>query len=91
MTQEDLAEALKIDQTTVSKMTRGVIKVTVERVRVIEDLCGLHRGQILRWSGYVGADDELDRLEAEIVRRERPKQSAVGGRPGSRSGRGGSQ
>lgn len=52
-TQENLADRLGIDQTTVSKWIRGKVAVAVDRVREIEDECGLPRGQILRWSGYV--------------------------------------
>lgn len=48
-----LADALGIDQTTLSKIITGKVGVTVERVAEIEDLCGVPRGQILVWSGYV--------------------------------------
>jgi DNA-binding transcriptional regulator YdaS (Cro superfamily) len=52
-TQVALAEALGVDQTLISRMVTGKVSVTVERVREIEDVCGLPRGQVLRWAGYV--------------------------------------
>jgi DNA-binding transcriptional regulator YdaS (Cro superfamily) len=51
--EDDLAPLLGVSQSTVSRMITGHSPVTVERVRQIEDLCGLPRGEILRWAGYV--------------------------------------
>lgn len=78
-TQEGLAAALEIDQTTVSKWIRGKVSLSVERVAEIEELCELPRGQILAWAGYVSPDVVVtlnfdDDIEARVERmiRERP-------------------
>lgn len=52
-TQVTFADALGVDQTTVSKWERGEVALTVEQVRAIEDLCRLPHGQVLAWAGYV--------------------------------------
>lgn len=55
-----LADALGIDQTSVSKMIRGKVAVTVERVAEIEDLCEIPRGQILMWAGFVSNEAVIE-------------------------------
>lgn len=51
-----LADALGIDQTSLSKMINGKVAVTIERVAEIERLCHLPQGQILVWAGCISAD-----------------------------------
>jgi transcriptional regulator with XRE-family HTH domain len=91
-TQEVLAAEMGVDQTTVSKWIRGGVRLTVERVREIEETCGTRRGDILRWAGYVDdAEAELSMAAwlgkadpgevAEIVRskgRQRPRPKGRG-------------
>lgn len=55
-TQENLAAALDLDQTTVSKWIRGKTAVTLNRLAEIEQLCGLNPGQILVWAGVISAE-----------------------------------
>lgn len=55
-TQETLADALGVDQKTVSRWLRGVSRVTHEHIIEIEDLYKLRRGQILFWAGLVDVE-----------------------------------
>lgn len=75
--QTALADALDLDQTTVSKMITGKIDVTVIRIAEIEQLCGLPRGQILAWAGFVAPvvefpdADTVIEMEGRISKRQR--------------------
>jgi transcriptional regulator with XRE-family HTH domain len=56
--QSDIANALKVDPGTVSKWSRGLQKIELDYFPIIDSLCRLPRGTILRWAGYV--EDEVD-------------------------------
>lgn len=81
-TQVNLADALEVDQRTISRMINGKVPVTVERVAQIERLCQLPAGQILRWAGYV-ADTSTPEVLSPNERDARvspPKPRASAGR-----------
>lgn len=52
-TQVPLADALGVDQTTVSRWVRGSREPQLHRIVQLEDVCGLPRGQVLLWAGLV--------------------------------------
>ena len=63
MTQAELANALGVNQATVSELSRDVVPLSLDRMARIEQACGRPPGFILRQAGYLG---ELD-LEAAIL------------------------
>lgn len=62
VSQTQIAEALGVDQPRVSKWARGESQPPLEKLPVIDALCGQPRGYVLRLAGYV---DDID-IEAAI-------------------------
>lgn len=56
-TQTGLADAIDLDQKTVSRIINGVTPVTVERLARIAHVCGVPMIQILADAGFVNADE----------------------------------
>jgi len=65
LTQTDLAEKLEINQATVSEWARGTTLPRVTALPMIERICGVPRGTILRRAGFVD-DIELQTIEDVI-------------------------
>lgn len=64
--QRELADALGIDQGTVSRWVTGKATPTVEDVVRIEDACNRPRGFVLRAAGYISdGTTVLDAIEAD--------------------------
>ena len=63
--QEELARALGVDQTTISGWARGHRRPPLEVLPEIERACGMQRGTILRRAGYV--DDGPGALVSAIA------------------------
>jgi len=57
--QEDIADALGVDQGTVSKWARGLQRIDLDYFPQIDQLCGHRKGYLLRLAGYV-EDDPAD-------------------------------
>jgi transcriptional regulator with XRE-family HTH domain len=70
-TQVDLADALGVDQATVSKWERGENSPDLVTLVRLEGVLQLPRGQVLRWAGFVEGDDALP-FAAQRGRRARP-------------------
>jgi transcriptional regulator with XRE-family HTH domain len=64
-TQTELAEKLEINQATVSEWARGVSLPRVTALPMIERLCGVTKGTILRRAGYV--DNNIDLRQAILT------------------------
>ena len=64
VSQTDIADALNTDQPTVSRWARGMRRPPLDALPVIERLCGVPLGTILRRAGYVEYPAELDTEQA---------------------------
>lgn len=71
-TQDEMAEALGVDQATISKWERGVSRPTLEEIRAFEEAAGRARGSVLVATGSVELKEGVelaitadDRLGAE--------------------------
>lgn len=51
--QHEIAKALGVDQATVSKWSRGVQRIDLEYFPVLDELCGMPKGYVLRMAGFV--------------------------------------
>lgn len=60
VSQVDIADALGTDQPTVSRWARGARRPPLDALPVIEQLCRVPKGTILRRAGYVEDVDDLD-------------------------------
>lgn len=69
ITQEDMAAALGVDQPTVSKWVRGMRRPPLDALPVIERLCDVQKGTILRAAGYVDDDPGDVRLALRADKR----------------------
>lgn len=72
-TQTDLAKKLEINQATVSEWARGVTLPRVTALPMVEKLCGVPKGTILRRAGYV--DDRYDVVTAILAAPELDEQA----------------
>lgn len=67
LSQVDIAEALGVDQPTVSKWARGMRRPPLDALPIVERMAGLRAGTILRRAGYVddGPCDVLAAIDAD--------------------------
>lgn len=65
MTQEQVAEALEVDQAAWSKRERGVTRFNAEELVRFEDTFGMLRGTVYRRAGYVeDPEGPLEQIDA---------------------------
>lgn len=63
--QVDLAERIGVDQTAISRWSRGTSRPQLEEIAAIEAACDRPRGFVLRMAGFV--DEVVDVLAAVAV------------------------
>lgn len=75
--QEDIADALDIDQATVSRWARGLQRIDLDYFPRLDELLGQPTGYLLRLSGYVAASaadatpEQLIRADTRITEDDR--------------------
>ena len=72
VSQEQIADALGVDQPTVSRWARGMRRPPIDVLPVIEQLCNVRKGTILRRAGYV-EDDGVDIAAAILADQRLPE------------------
>jgi len=62
VSQKQIAEAAGVDQPRVSKWARGESQPPLEKLPIIDTLCGQPLGHILRLAGYVADVDDVESI-----------------------------
>ena len=62
VSQEQLADGLGVDQTTISSWARGMRRAPLDALEEVEKICRVRKGTILRRAGYV--DEGVDLVTA---------------------------